>query len=92
MDLSPATITAIVAVLSVIIGTFGGKYLDSLISKRRIVADTTLALTEDIDEVDELLSDWKNKYFDLRQENLKLEHRINELSIEILKLKHNIGE
>jgi peptidoglycan hydrolase CwlO-like protein len=92
MDLSPAMITALVAILSVIIGTFGGKYLDSLISKRRIVADTTLALTEDIDEVDELLSDWKNKYFDLRQENLKLEHRINELSIEILKLKNNIGE
>ena len=89
MDLSPAVIAAIVGIISVILGTFGGKFFDNLISNRKIVADSTLALIEDIDEANEALAEWKNKHFDLREKNLELEHRIDELSIQILKLSDN---
>jgi hypothetical protein len=85
MDLSAGELTAIVGIISVIIGTVGGRYFDSLIKKNEIRKDEVLALTEDIDDADNLLDEWRLKYFDLREKNLDLEAKIDRLEI----LLHN---
>jgi hypothetical protein len=89
MDLSAGELTAIVGIISVIIGTVGGRYFDSLIKKSEIRKDEFLALTEDIDDADNLLDEWRLKYFDLREKNLDLESKIDRL--EILLHNHSVS-
>ena len=89
MDLSTGEVTAIVGVASVIIGTIGGRYFDNLTKKSEIEKDEKLALTEDIDDADSLLDEWKLKYFDLRERSLELQAKINKLEIEIAKKNIN---
>jgi len=85
MDLSTGEVTAIVGVASVIIGTIGGRYYDTLMKKNEFKVNEVLALREDIDDADHSLDEWKLKYFDLREKNLDLEAKIDRLEI----LLHN---
>jgi len=89
MELTPAELTAIVGVISVIIGTIGGRLIDNVINNKKLRADEVLALREDMDEADENLDHWRSRYFDLREKNLELEATIDKLEIELKKYTGN---
>lgn len=89
MELTPAELTALVGLVSMIIGTIGGRLIDNIINNKKLRVDEVLALREDIDEADENLDHWKSRYFDLREKNLELESTIDKLEIQLKKYTGN---
>lgn len=98
MELQSAEFTALVGLTAALIGTFGGKMFDNYMQKKKLGADLSSQIrgeqqAEIFDLRDELnltesrLDEWREKFFELKSENVTQQGMIEDLQDQIDQLK-----
>ena len=91
-------ITAVVGLAAAVIGTIGGKFFDNYMQKRKMGQDLAsqirseqraevLTLRSDLDDTEEKLDEWKEKYFELKEENARQQIILEDLQMQINEFK-----
>lgn len=104
-----AMITALVGLFGAVIGTLGTKMVDVYMTKKVRTQDLAsqirseqraevLTLRSELDDTEEQLDEWKDKYYELKQENARqqimldnLQDQLNELKEDARATKENHG-
>jgi len=92
-----------VALISAIIGTLGTKIVDAYIARRVAEKDITihnldykrqefLSLEKELDEAEDDVDSWKEKYYALKEQNLILKAYIAHLDPDLLLEKDHLAE
>jgi predicted nuclease with TOPRIM domain len=102
MELGPAEIAAIVGVVGAIVGGVGGKAFDNYMEKRKMGMDLAsqirseqraevLTLRSELDDTEENLDEWREKYYELKEENVRQQTMMDGLQDQINDMK-KLGE
>lgn len=98
MQLGTAEITALVGLCAAIIGTIGGKFFDNYMQKRKMKIDygsqirseqraEIMNLRSELDDTEEKVDEWRDRYFELKEENVKQQSMMDDLQTQIDLLK-----
>jgi len=102
MELGPAEIAALVGVIGAIVGGVGGKAFDNYMDKRKMGMDLAsqirseqraevLTLRSELDNTEEDLDEWREKYYEIKEENVKQQTMMDGLQVQINDMK-KLGE
>ena len=96
--MDPAVLTAIVGVIAAIIGTVGGKVFDNYMQKRKMAMDygsqirseqraEIMSLRSELEDTEEKVDDWRDRYFELKEQNVQQQAMIDDLQVQINDMK-----
>lgn len=98
MELQAAELTALVGLTAALIGTVGGKMFDNYMQRKKIGADLSsqirseqqaeiFDLREELSATETKLDQWREKFFELKSENITQQALIEDLQDQINALK-----
>ena len=98
MELGSTELTALVGLAAAVTGTIGGKFLDNYMQKRKMGMDLAsqirseqraevLTLRSELGDAEEQLDEWKEKYFELKEENARQQVALDHLQEQINQVK-----
>lgn len=98
MELQAAELAAIVGITSALIGTVGGKLFDNYMQRKKLTVDVSsqirseqqaeiFDLREELSATESKLDQWREKFFELKSENITQQALIENLQDQIDALK-----